>query len=98
MASMTPLGCDEGRVLSAAVPTEEDPRPDIMAKTQPRCVSCGAQMILLGVQPKRAPRRGSQYRYELHTFKCDQCGRRQTHTMGASGVAAATHRARCSLL
>jgi uncharacterized protein with PIN domain len=62
----------------ARVSTEDVPEPE--GAGQPRCIKCNGTMTLIRTEPKDV----FSYRYELRTFRCDQCGFSQTYTMGKS--------------
>lgn len=62
----------------ALVSAEQSPGPQ--AAGLPRCIKCSGMMSLARSEAKDV----FNYRYELRTFRCDECGFSQTYTMGRS--------------
>jgi hypothetical protein len=53
-------------------------KPPPPGARQPRCIKCGALMILSRVNSRET----EGVRYGLHTFECPACQHSQTYTMG----------------
>ena len=55
-------------------------KPHPPALFQPICIECTTRMELAS----RTPCQARRHKYERHTFRCDNCGNKQTYTMGTS--------------